>query len=223
MFKLNENANVYPQLMEHSRKEIEATNTFVSNLKGTCVAIHTIRHGQPRPYADHAYEALIVCIQPNSKTTNAPLPRVIDIDAAKTLARLFVHPFIEKTSDEKWASPQLQFIRPEPNPCGLDDGEYHKRTACRHAGTSLSRRLTLANEGSMTTQITINRAPCQSCPYRRDVPSGIWSTETWCGKTFEHAAQRLLDCKYPNGKVIAWRYPSCVVTTTPIRGSNYEH
>lgn len=135
MFKLNENANVYPQLMEHSRKEIEATNTFVSNLKGTCVAIHTIRHGQPRPYADHAYEALIVCIQPNSKTTNAPLPRVIDIDAAKTLARLFVHPFIEKTSDEKWASPQLQFIRPEPNPCGLDDGEYHKKngmSSCWH-------------------------------------------------------------------------------------------
>lgn len=41
------------------------------------------------------------------------------------------------------------------------------------------------------TQIRINRAPCVSCPYRRDVPSGIWSTEeydkivpydneTWC-------------------------------------------
>lgn len=136
MFKLNENANVYPHLMEQSRKEIEATNAFVSELKGTCVAIRTIQHGQPRPYADHAYEAMIVCFQPNSKTTNAPHSRVIDIEEAKTLARLFVHPFIEKTSDgEKWASPQLQFIRPEPNPCGLDDGEYHKkqgRSSCWH-------------------------------------------------------------------------------------------
>lgn len=31
----------------------------------------------------------------------------------------------------------------------------------------------------MTTPITINRAPCQSCPYRCDVPSGIWSTEEY--------------------------------------------
>lgn len=27
--------------------------------------------------------------------------------------------------------------------------------------------------------IPINRAPCQSCPYRKDVPSGIWSTEEY--------------------------------------------
>ncbi len=31
----------------------------------------------------------------------------------------------------------------------------------------------------MTTPITINRAPCQSCPYRRDVPSGIWHAEEY--------------------------------------------
>ena len=31
----------------------------------------------------------------------------------------------------------------------------------------------------MTEQIRINRAPCASCPYRRDVPSGIWSTEEY--------------------------------------------
>ena len=31
----------------------------------------------------------------------------------------------------------------------------------------------------METPLTINRAPCQSCPYRRDVPSGIWSTEEY--------------------------------------------
>lgn len=27
--------------------------------------------------------------------------------------------------------------------------------------------------------IRINRAPCASCPYRRDVPSGIWSSEEY--------------------------------------------
>lgn len=31
----------------------------------------------------------------------------------------------------------------------------------------------------MTTLIAINRAPCQSCPYRRDVPSGIWHAEEY--------------------------------------------
>lgn len=44
-------------------------------------------------------------------------------------------------------------------------------------------------------------------------------TETWTGKTFEEAAKRMLDCKHPGGKVIAWRYPSHVVTTTPMRGT----
>lgn len=128
MFKLNENSNVYPELLEQSRKEIDATNKFVSELKGTCVAIHTIQHGQPRAYADHVYESLIVCFQPNSKTTNAPLPRVIDIEEAKMLAKLFVHNFIEKSSNPNdWATPQLKFIRPEANPCGLVDGDYHAK------------------------------------------------------------------------------------------------
>lgn len=31
----------------------------------------------------------------------------------------------------------------------------------------------------MSESITINRAPCQSCPYRRDVPSGIWAAEEY--------------------------------------------
>lgn len=125
MFKLQERANVYPAIMEQSRKEIDATNEFMSELKGTCVAVKTIRSGQQGPYADHVYESLIVCFQPNSKTTNAPLPRVIDIDEAKMLAKLFVHSFIEKSNDPNdWATPQLQFIRPEANPCGLVDGEY---------------------------------------------------------------------------------------------------
>lgn len=28
-------------------------------------------------------------------------------------------------------------------------------------------------------KLSINRAPCQSCPYRRDVPSGIWEAEEY--------------------------------------------
>lgn len=31
----------------------------------------------------------------------------------------------------------------------------------------------------MSKPIPINRAPCVSCPYRKDVPSGIWSTEEY--------------------------------------------
>lgn len=29
------------------------------------------------------------------------------------------------------------------------------------------------------TQSPIHRAPCQSCPYRRDVPSGVWESEEY--------------------------------------------
>jgi len=46
------------------------------------------------------------------------------------------------------------------------------------------------------------------------VVDGKEFTETWTGKTFEHAANRLLDCKYPDGKVIAWRHSQYVVSTT---------
>lgn len=31
----------------------------------------------------------------------------------------------------------------------------------------------------MSETIAIHRAPCQSCPYRRDVPSGIWAPEEY--------------------------------------------
>lgn len=42
-------------------------------------------------------------------------------------------------------------------------------------------------------------------------------TESWTGQTMEDAAKRLLDCKYPTGRVIAWRYPIVTVTTAPMR------
>jgi hypothetical protein len=31
----------------------------------------------------------------------------------------------------------------------------------------------------MTQELKINRAPCTSCPYRKDVPSGIWVKEEY--------------------------------------------
>jgi hypothetical protein len=43
-------------------------------------------------------------------------------------------------------------------------------------------------------------------------------TETWLGVTWEAEAKRLLACKYPSGKVIAWRYPQVVVSTVLPRG-----
>lgn len=43
-------------------------------------------------------------------------------------------------------------------------------------------------------------------------------TDRWHGQTMEQAAKRILAARYPGGRVIAWRSPSHVVTTTPIRG-----
>ena len=48
--------------------------------------------------------------------------------------------------------------------------------------------------------------------------SGQQVSDRWHGETMERAAVRLLAARYPGGKVIAWRSPSHVVTTTPIRG-----
>ena len=45
----------------------------------------------------------------------------------------------------------------------------------------------------------------------------------WTGNTMEHAAKRLLDCKFPGGKVIAWRYPPYVVTTSPMRAEKHTN
>lgn len=46
------------------------------------------------------------------------------------------------------------------------------------------------------------------------VVDGRKFVETWTGKTFEDAAKRLLDCKYPEGKVIAWRHARYAISTT---------
>jgi len=56
-------------------------------------------------------------------------------------------------------------------------------THCQLSAENLNRRsCATAHTGEpnlMTKPIHINRAPCQSCPYRRDVPSGIWAHEEY--------------------------------------------
>lgn len=114
---------VLPEINAQSEREINAVNNYIDGLKGTVVSIQTIRSGQAGPYQDSFYEALIFCHQPNCNTTNAPLTRVIDIEQAKAIARIFVCNFDDVP--KSWASPKLNFIRPEPNPCGLQEHRVH--------------------------------------------------------------------------------------------------
>ena len=130
---------VLPEINDQSEREIKAVNDYIDRVKGTVVSVELIHAGQPRPYADSVYEALIFCHQPNSKTTNAPHVRTIDIEEAKAIARIFVHGFDDTPAD--WASPKLEFIRPEPNPCGLEEYASHERHSCWRV------RITLAFTG----------------------------------------------------------------------------
>lgn len=120
--------HVRPEILERSEKEINAVNSYVDSLKGTVITIERIHSGQSAPYKDAIYESLIFCHQPNTLTTNSPIPRVINIDQAKAIARIFVHGFEDTPKD--WASPTLEFIRPEPNPCGLDLTERNGFHCC---------------------------------------------------------------------------------------------
>ena len=114
---------VLASINEQSEKEINAVNGYIDRIKGTVVSVEVIRAGQPGPYQDSVYEALIFCHQPNCKTTNAPLTRVINVEQAKAIARIFLCDFSD--TPESWSSPKLQFIRPEKNPCGLEENTVH--------------------------------------------------------------------------------------------------
>lgn len=126
--KFNPQPRVRPELLEKSEKDIGHVNAYVDGLKGTVVTIETIRTGQSAPYKDAIYESLIFCHQPNTLTTNAPIIRSINLDQAKAIAKIFVHSFEEPPAD--WASPTLEFIRPEPNPCGINEGERDGFHSC---------------------------------------------------------------------------------------------
>lgn len=121
--KLNTPTNICPNVLSKSEEDIDCVNKYMDSLKGTVVSIQSISAGQRGPYADSVYEAVIFCHQPNSLTTNAPLTRVINIEQAKAIAKIFVHDFDE--TPKNWSSPQLTSIRPEPNPCGLTESKEH--------------------------------------------------------------------------------------------------
>ena len=121
--KLFTPSNISPDVLSKSKKDIDSVNKYMDSLKGTVVSIQSISAGQPRPYADSIYEALIFCHQPNSLTTNAPNLRVIDIEQAKAIARIFVHHWDDTPAN--WASANLGFIRTEPNPCGMEEWKVH--------------------------------------------------------------------------------------------------
>jgi hypothetical protein len=116
--------NVLPEINAQSEKDINAVNAYIDGLKGTVISVQSIRAGQAAPYQDTVYESLIFCHQPNVMTTNSPSIRIIDIEQAKAIARIFVCNFDDTPKD--WASPKLQFIRPEANPCGLKELDAHK-------------------------------------------------------------------------------------------------
>jgi hypothetical protein len=121
--KLHTPSNINPDVLQKSKTDIDSVNNYMDSIKGTVVSIKTICSGQPRPYADSVYEAVIFCHQPNSLTTNAPNLRVIDSEQAKAIARIFVHHWDDTPAN--WASSRLSFIRPEPNPCGIEEHKSH--------------------------------------------------------------------------------------------------
>ena len=109
---------VLPAVAEESKREIEAVNAYVDGLKGTVITIQTIRHGQPRPYADSYYEALIACHNPNVMTTNSPGFRTLTKEDALALARIFVHEYTEDGGQYGMGA-RLVSCTPQPSPFGV--------------------------------------------------------------------------------------------------------
>lgn len=64
----------------------------------------------------------------------------------------------------------------------------------------------------MTEKLTVRKSPCATCPYRRDVPSGIWSAEEYeklrgyDGEIWQQAmagANGVFMCHQADGKLCA--------------------
>lgn len=88
----------------------------------------------------------------------------------------------------------------------------------------------------MTTLPAPGKAPCGSCPYRRDVPAGIWSEDEYLklpeydGETFEQInALGLFFCHQQDGKLCAgWvgchdMYELLAVRLRPIAPEAYDY
>lgn len=122
--KYIDNTKAAPDVRDKSKREIESVNKWIDDLRGVVIGIQHIHGGQPRPYADSIYESVIFLHQPNALTTGAPLTRSITEAEARALARIFVRGW---SDDPQFLQPYLEFIRPEPNPCGLEDYGATKR------------------------------------------------------------------------------------------------
>lgn len=57
------------------------------------IIVLTVRHGQPRPYADSTYEAYISCRRTGVLTNNAIFYQRLTRAAIEDLTRIFVRPF----------------------------------------------------------------------------------------------------------------------------------
>lgn len=110
---------VLPSIKEKSKKDIDAVNEYVDNLKGTLVCVEIISHTQ-RPYADTVIHGRISCYQPNLYTTNAPSVRVINEAEAKQIAKMFISSFTD-TETPEWHQTRLSSIRPVVDPAGVDE------------------------------------------------------------------------------------------------------
>lgn len=60
------------------------------------------------------------------------------------------------------------------------------------------------------TELTVDKVPCKSCPYRKDVPSGVWSAEEYDklpaydeDAPFTMAKLTHFDCHQRTGKLCA--------------------
>jgi len=68
------------------------------------------------------------------------------------------------------------------------------------------------NDRPKSATLTVAKAPCKSCPYRRDVPSGVWAASeyerlpAYDGNMGEQAwagGRRLFDCHQSDGNLCA--------------------
>ena len=73
------------------------------------IEIEIIQSGQPRPYADHIYEAFFQIRSEGFLTNGACFYFIINEEFAKDITRLFVHDFKDNPD---WYQPKLIKLEP---------------------------------------------------------------------------------------------------------------
>lgn len=75
----------------------------------TIITIEHLKAGQPRPYADSSHEARITAERHGVYTNDRVIPCYLDEMAAKKLARMFVHGFVD---NPEWHQSRLKYLLP---------------------------------------------------------------------------------------------------------------